>query len=196
LPDIASISDAPGAARLSATGPADWVAIAGAFAWVATDDGQLTRFDLQTGAVAGTLPLNGAVCQAMGVGFQSVWVSNCDNPTIVRLNIARFLAVGPDSVWVLNDTAGTVSRIDPTTNQVAATITVSTTAIDGGDIAVGGGYVWARVSDALVAKIDPASNTVVARYGPANGSGSVGADNDAVWISVEQQRTVWRLPLK
>ena len=64
-----------------------------------------------------------------------------------------------------------------------------------GDIAVGGGYVWARISDALIAQIDPATDTVVARYGPATSSGSVDADDQAVWVSDYLAQTVWRLPL-
>jgi hypothetical protein len=76
-----------------------------------------------------------------------------------------------------------------------ATIPAGDGSIDGGDIAVGGGYVWARVSDSLVAQIDPATDKVVARFGPPAGSGSVAADEDAVWISAHDMNTVWRLPL-
>ena len=95
----------------------------------------------------------------------------------------------------MNNTAGTVSFIDPSTNAVKHTIVVSEYPIDGGDIAVGGGFVWARVSDAAVAQIDPATTTVVARYGSRVGSGSVAADSDAVWISAHDVTTVWRVPL-
>jgi len=268
------------------------VAVTDAFAWVASDDGDLYRFDLASGSLLGTLPLGGGVCQALGVGFQSVWVANCDASTIMRVSDseatatasvpisegladeasiaitgtdvwvltnsatiarispssnallaqvsapdgasalragfgslwlsnakdgsvtrldatsaapiaridvgagARFMAIGPDSVWVLNNTLGTVSRIDPTNNVVVATIAVSRTPVRGGDIAEAGGYVWARVTDSLVAKIDPATNSVIARYGPASGSGGVGGDKHAIWVAVEVQRTVWRLPLQ
>jgi streptogramin lyase len=106
-----------------------------------------------------------------------------------------FLTIGYGSIWVLNKNTGTVARIDPTSNAVTAQIRVAAGSIGGGDIAAGGGYVWARVTDALVAKIDPASNTVVARYGPASGSGSVADDGQAVWISAHNATTTWRLPL-
>ena len=36
-------------------------------------------------------------------------------------------------------------------------------------------------------------DTVVARYGPPSGSGSVAADEDAVWVSAHDVTTVWRL---
>ena len=69
-------------------------------------------------------------------------------------------------------------------------------AVDGGDLAVGGGFVWARVSDTLVAKIDPATNSVVARYAPESGSGSVAADTDNAWVSAHDHDVVYRLPLQ
>ena len=49
------------------------------------------------------------------------------------------MAVGERAVWVANAKDGTVSRIDPATNQVTATVRV------GGsprDVAVGSGRVW------------------------------------------------------
>jgi hypothetical protein len=95
----------------------------------------------------------------------------------------------------MNNVAGTVTRVDASTNAVVSTIKVAQRRVDGGDMSVGGGYAWARVSDALVAQIDPATNTVVARYGPEAGSGSVAADKDAVWISAHDVTTVWRVPI-
>ena len=66
----------------------------------------------------------------------------------------------------------------------------------GGDLAVGGGFVWARVSGWLVSKIDPTTSEVVARYGPPAGSGSVAADETALWISAHDVDVVYRLPLR
>ena len=44
-------------------------------------------------------------------------------------------------MWVLNQTDGTVSRIDPLTNEVVATIQVGVPG-PGGDIAAGAWAVW------------------------------------------------------
>jgi hypothetical protein len=46
------------------------------------------------------------------------------------------------------------------------------------------------------ARIDPETNRVVERYGPAVGSGSVAADDDAVWVTAHDVRKIWRLPLR
>ena len=45
------------------------------------------------------------------------------------------------SVWVLGTDPGVVTRVDPDTDVVEATINVSDGPVSGGDIAVGGGYV-------------------------------------------------------
>ena len=51
------------------------------------------------------------------------------------------------------------------------------------------------MSGALVAKIDPRTNMVTARYSPPAGSGSVAADARALWISAHDVNAVFRLPL-
>jgi 40-residue YVTN family beta-propeller repeat len=104
----------------------------------------------------------------------------------------RFLAVGEGGVWVLNQADGTVSRIDPQTNQVAATIEVGVPGF-GGDIAAGEGAVWVRANKFLLSKIDPKSNQVVKRFGPAQGSGAVRAGDGKVWVSAHDVNKVWSL---
>jgi YVTN family beta-propeller protein len=139
----------------------------------------------------------------------ALWVTSATTKTLSRIDPAsgeviavvdvgsgaRFLAIDDTSVWVMNSGDGTVSRVDPSTNAVIATIKVAEYPVQGGDVAVGGGSAWARVSADLVARIDPSTNSVVARYGPSAGSGSVSADDDAVWISAHDVKTVWRVPI-
>ena len=87
-----------------------------------------------------------------------------------------------------------VAHVDPATNSVVAIIATGGQVFHG-DVAVGGGYVWARISESLFAQIDPATDTVVARYGPpSEGSGGIDADDQAVWVSDYLGHTLWRLP--
>lgn len=106
----------------------------------------------------------------------------------------RFLTIGGDSVWVQNNGDGTVTRIGAD-GTVYDTIAVSTQPVEGGDIAFGGGFVWPRISAALVAKLDGKTGELLATYGPANGSGSVAANDEAAWVSAHDVNAVWRLPL-
>ena len=55
------------------------------------------------------------------------------------------IAYGAGAVWVANSGDGTVSRIDPTTSKVVATIRVGNSPRG---IAVGGGKVWVTVQAA------------------------------------------------
>jgi virginiamycin B lyase len=169
---------------------------------------EIARVDPATNTVVMTFeaPLGAS---ALRYFEDALWASDSVNEVVHRLDVnsgaevatidvgdgARFLAVGEGAVWVMNNRAGTVSQIDPVSNTVAATIVVSEHEVNGGDIAVGGGFVWARVSDVVLAQIDPATATVVARYGPSAGSGSVAADDAAVWVSAHDDFRVWRIPI-
>lgn len=182
------------------------IAAAEGAVWVATDGGYLVRIDLATATSTATqLKTPGAGVRA---GLGSIWVTVPDDDVTLQVDPSdgsvikeiptgdgpRFLAVGEDGVWVQDNGDGTVTRIDADGN-VVATIQVSERSIDGGDMAVGGGYAWARISSALIAKIDPATNEVIATYGPPSGSGSVAADDAAVWVSAHDVSAIWHLPL-
>ena len=181
------------------------------FVWVVTLGAERTllKIDPATNRVVAEVPVEvGVVAARAGEG--ALWTTNTvtngverRDPSTGRLlasvptgSGARFFAVGEGAVWVQNNVDGTVTRVDPATNRAVATIRVDSGPVDGGDLAVGGGFVWARVSDSLVAKIDPATNSVVARYSPAAGSGSVAAGADAVWISAHDHDVVYRLALR
>jgi virginiamycin B lyase len=282
-----------GAVRLDVTGEPDWLAVAGGNAWVAVAGG-VRKIDAATGKVDGLSLVDDAICLAMDVGFDSLWVGGCEHhklyrivpssgllftppidlpipaiqressiaageggvwivstdhrlirvdpvkdradpdpwplpegaaaaraglgaiwitvpPTDTLLKVSpadpstsqaikvghgpRFLAIGPDAVWVMDQASGSVTRVDAT-GKVVATIPVSDTPIEGGDIAVGGGSVWVRTEQDLVVRIDPRTNAVNARLGPPSGSGSVVADADALWVSAHDVQSVWRMPLR
>ncbi len=175
--------------------------------WVATTSSTLVRFDPKTGAqTAFPLPVSGAGVRA---GLGSVWVTVPDSDEVLRIDPKdgtvittikagrgpRFLAIGGDSVWVQDNGDATVTRIGAD-GTVKATIPVSLSPVDGGDIAAGGGFVWPRISAALVAKLDVKTGALLATYGPPSGSGSVAADAAAVWVSAHDVSSVWRMPLE
>jgi virginiamycin B lyase len=53
------------------------------------------------------------------------------------------IAVGEGAVWVANQGDGTVSRIDPATNEVTASVPAEGC----WNVAVGGGQVWVPIGD-------------------------------------------------
>lgn len=176
---------------------------------VAKSKDQIVKVDPSTNTVAAVFDVPPGATAARA-GFGSLWVTHSALDVVSRLDPAtgeviasidvgngpRFLAIGTDGVWVMNQAGGSLSKIDPATETVVATVQVNDGPIEFGDIAVGGGSVWTRISDHLLARVDEASNRVTQFYDPASGSGSVAADDEAVWLSAHDVNSMWRLPLK
>lgn len=175
--------------------------------WVISTDHQLLKVDPATNSVAGTweLPVGAAAVRA---GLGSLWVTVSDTNQLLRLDpgdparrtaisvgaYPRFLAVGADAVWVMNQRDGSISRVSAA-GEVLGTTKIADR-IEGGDIAVGGGSVWVQPGGQLLVQLDPSNGEVLAEYGPRSGSGSVAADDAAVWVSAHDVSAVWRLPLR
>jgi YVTN family beta-propeller protein len=101
------------------------------------------------------------------------------------------LTVDEGAVWVANSGDGTVSRIDPATDQVVATIEV------GGqdsniDITSGDGAVWVTTADRVVQRIDPETNEVVASI-DVSAPIHPAAGFEAVWVSDYDAGSVTRI---
>lgn len=96
------------------------------------------------------------------------------------------LASGAGTVWVANDT-GTVNRIDPIANHIAATIRVASERAGLRGAAVGAGGVWVPVANpGGLARIDAGSNQVVTTIPlgrPLRDPVGVVATEDAVWVT-------------
>jgi hypothetical protein len=175
---------------------------------VGNETRSLVRVSPDTNAVTATFPMP-AGATAVRAGLGAVWITVPLKNTLLRVDPvngtvaaqihvgggSRFLALGAGAVWVMNQLDGTISRVDPVGNTVIATIDLGER-IRGGDVAVGGSAVWVHGSTTLLARIDPATNTVTSRYGPQVGSGGVAANDDAVWITAHDVKTIWRLPLR
>jgi YVTN family beta-propeller protein len=168
-------------------------------------DNTISRIDPLSNAVLSVSALDIPATSApegIASGFGSIWVTvvaydDQAMPTlpgsVVRVNPATGTAIGtpiavgrwplsiavsPEGIWVANTADGTVSRIDPLTNSVTATIPVGNSPVA---IVGGFGSVWvSNDSDGKVARIDPATNQVsatiqtqAAAFGLTVGAGSV-----------------------
>ncbi|HET9522127.1 MAG TPA: hypothetical protein VFO73_13850 [Candidatus Limnocylindrales bacterium] len=112
--------------------------------WVTTETNRMLRFDASTGASLGEIPLDAFPLES-AVGFGAVWSPSYDD--------------------------GTVTRIDPATGEVVATIEIAPFKGDGvRDLAVGTELLWAITprQDVLVG-IDPATNTIAREVPLATG---------------------------
>jgi virginiamycin B lyase len=180
--------------------------------WLVVDGPQcsscrVARVDPRSLRVVARIPVREGAA-AVRVGYGAVWVTNPEKNLVQKINARtnrvvattrvsggpRFFDVGEDGVWTLNQRSGSVTRLAPSTAHVTARVAASVPG-DGGDMTVGGGWVWARATSVLLTRIDPRTNHVVERYGPSSGSGAAIVGYGAVWISAHDVRTVWRLPL-
>lgn len=102
------------------------------------------------------------------------------------------IAAGAGAIWVPNGENGTVSRIDPDTNQVVAVIPIGTKGVSDAPnpwgAAVLGDEVWvANAADGQLVRIDPATNEVASRVLLPNVTpGSIralAAGAGSIWIS-------------
>jgi len=169
----------------------------------------LARVNPRTMKVVAKIPVSER-SSSVRVGYGAVWVvspytgagtvqkvSPSSNKVVATATIGRgprFFDVGEGGVWTLNQDDGTVSQINPRTGKLQATIQAHVSGV-GGDMAVGGGWVWARGWDTFLTRIDPRTHKVAQVYGPPSGSGSVAVGPGGVWISAHDVKSVWRLPL-
>jgi virginiamycin B lyase len=197
----------------SAVGDAGSIAAGAGGVWLVADSQAcsacvLARVNPQTLRVAARIPIR-QFAAGVRVGYGAVWVTNPmanlvqkvdprTNKVVRTTPVAgspRFLAVGENGVWTLNQLDGSITRLDPVTAGVKARIQGGIKGT-GGDMTTGGGWVWARGAQRLLTRIDPRTNRIVERYGPALGDGSVIVGFGAVWISVVDANTLWRLPFR
>ena len=103
-----------------------------------------------------------------------------------------FVVAGEGAVWVKNLGEQTVSRIDPATNAVTATIPIGAGAF--GYLAAGEGSVWATNNDANTAtRIDAHSNAVVATIPVGENPQGIALGFGSAWVANHRAGSVSRI---
>jgi YVTN family beta-propeller protein len=100
----------------------------------------------------------------------------------------------PDSVWIGNKPKNTITRLDPKTNTIVATIPVGHLPCSG--LAAGFGSVWVpNCGDKTLSRIDVATNKVVATIplGPADSEGAITASEDSIWYLTDPKGVLSRI---
>jgi DNA-binding beta-propeller fold protein YncE len=163
-------------AKFEIPGSPDWIAI-GDDVWISNlPKNSVSRLDPRTNKVKQVITGLSKPCSGLAIGFGSLWVPNCGNHTLSRIDlnsgkiqtqIETGIAdaeggfdVGAGSVWLLTDKKGTLARIDPRTNRVTKTIV-----LPGGCHAAAFGYesLWVSCTEKNnVIRVDPSTNRVLA----------------------------------
>ena len=174
--------------------------------WVITErKGVLSRIDPDTNAPVAEIYVTGGAT-SVAFGEDALWITSEDgekgrvtrvnpktNETVEVIEVGPKpgrVAVGEGAVWTLNRGNGSVSRIDPGSNKVSATITIGD-AVAEGEIAAGLGSVWVSAPGVPIVRIDPANNRAVQKF-TGEGGGAVLAAHGSLWVAAGPQAT-WRL---
>jgi streptogramin lyase len=186
-------------------GFADFLVVDGDSVW-ATNKGRVERWSRQgkQAEVAMTRP-----CGGMAVAEGSLWVADCKDGTLNRIDLqsAKLIVAiptgvanprgetnvvaGAGSIWIPNAANRTIQRVDPGDNKVVASIPVV-----GGTyyLTFGLGALWAVSSDnQLLQQIDPATNMVVKRVVLGKQPGFLAAGEGAVWVQEQGDGTLARI---
>lgn len=113
------------------------------------------------------------------------------------------IAVGEGAVWATSDTASTLARIDPRTNDVAARIKLRrrkhcpAAPASCGEAAAGNGAIWiSNTVDNTVTRVDPKTNKIVATVPVGPKPADVAVSPGAVWVSNDGGPSVSRIDPK
>lgn len=203
-------ADAPDPSTLSekvinVPGFADFLAVDGSTVW-ATNAGRVEQWSAEGKQASVAVP---KPCGAMTIAFGSLWVANCKDGNLYRIDpktstvqaiIATGIAnpagetnvvAGAGSVWVPSDKLGKIARIDPATNTVTATVNV-----DPGTFYLAFGFdtLWAVSSDQQsLQRVDPQTNAVVNKVKLGKQPGFLAAGEGAVWVQEQGNGTVARV---
>ncbi len=196
-------------------GNPDWQALTKDAVWVSA--GQLDsifRLDVKTNKVAATVKVGKRPCSGLIAGFGSVWAPSCGDktipPSLGRVDqktnaLVATIPVGPaeseggiaasnDAIWLVTDKEGKMSRINPKTNKVAATIDVPA---GSASVIYGDGAVWVTTpAKNMLTRVDVKTNKVTDSIEVGKGPRFVTYGAGSVWTLNQGDGTISRVDTK
>ena len=147
-------------------GNPDWMAI-DEHVWISNEGkNQVTRIDPKTNKIVEHVATGGP-CSGLAAGFGTLWAPNCRDKKL--------------------------ERIDLKTGKPTATLPLAAPSSEGG-VAVGAGSFWMMIDDkGTLARIDPATNKVIAEIYVAPGSFAVAFMDNAIWATSTEKSVVTKV---
>lgn len=189
---------------LPVPGFADFLVVDGETVWT-TNVGRIEQWSLAGKRASVEVP---KPCGTMAIAFGSLWVANCKDGDVYRIDpattqiVAKIpaklgpsgelnIVAGAGSIWAPSETTGTIARIDPATNSVAATIKVA----EGASYqAFGFDALWvASGKSGTLERVDPETNAVTHTVALGKMPGFLAAGEGAVWIQEQGDGTLARI---
>ena len=208
------------AAVFPVPGTPDWQVMTEDAVWVSNGPkNTVHRLDAKTNQVVAAVEVGKRPCSGLAAGFGSVWAPVCGDrpgtengakPGLARIDIKTNqvvatipvgpanseggLVASPEAIWMVTDPKGTLSRIDPATNTVAAEIAVAQ-----GSVACvyGDGAIWVSSPEkSVVTRVDAKTNEVTDTIAVGPGPRFLTAGAGAVWTLNQGDGTVTRVDMK
>src|SRR5262249_9197980 len=104
------------------------------------------------------------------------------------------LAFGAAHIWVLCTAEGKISKIDPKTNKVVATVETGVPNSNGA-LAFGDGHVWVTLAGYPLTKINAENDKVVQQFA-GEGGGMIRFAQNSIWLANPAKATVSRIDPK
>ena len=146
-------------------GNPDWMAI-DEHVWISNEGkNQVTRIDPKTNKIVEHVATGGP-CSGLAAGFGTLWAPNCRDKKL--------------------------ERIDLKTGKPTATLPLAAPSSEGG-VAVGAGSFWMIDDKGTLARVDPATNKVVAEIYVAPGSFAVAFMDNAIWATSTEKSVVTKV---
>ena len=171
---------------------------------------QILRIDPKTNKVSEPFKGFDKPCGGLVSAFDSVWVPNCGNGTLSRIEpktgkitatievavspVPMAITASPDSIWLLSDERTTISRIDPTANTVVAEVRVEAGC---NSLIFAESALW-LTCPALnkVIRVDPRTNLATKRIEVAAKPMSLAFGEASIWVFCQTDGKVARIDPK
>ncbi len=187
----------------------DWMVVTTNAVWVTTSsDNRVTELNAISNRIGHTITVN-KPCSGLAAGFGSLWIPSCGDHTLVRASattgrLQKVIAVSPanseggitvgaGSVWLATSASGVLSRIDPRTNAVIASITIPS-----GSFCplFADGFVWITSTEhSVLAKVDAATNKVVAEIPIGKNPRFLTTGAGSIWTLNQGDGTISRVDM-
>jgi virginiamycin B lyase len=188
-------------------GTPDWIAI-DEDVWISNKPkDSVARLNPKTNTAASTIQVGKRPCSGLAAGFGSLWVPNCGDQTLSRIdlktggvtatipcaigNTEGSITAGAGSIWIVTDSKGTLARIDPATNTIVAEVYLAPGSYG---LTYGEDALWVTSSERnLVTRVDPRTNLIVETIGVGKTPRFIAAGGGAVWALNQGDGSVSRI---
>lgn len=191
-------------------GTPDWIAV-DTFVWVSNKPkNEVAQLNTKTNKVEKMVTVGQKPCSGLAVGFGSLWVPNCGDQSVSRVDLksgkvtATFpigvadseggVATGAGSFWIVTDKEGTLARVDPDTNKTVAEIALPPGAAN---VIFANDVLWATSTktDQLL-RIDPATNLITERISVGKTPRFLTAGGGFIWTLNQGDGSVTKVDIK